>query len=450
MERFVLSGFREKGKVKMYKKKTFSTTAGRIAAMVLAAGLVCVSGCGKTERQADADAAPEGVQIPIILTVDPTTGKRNNQDLADAFNKAYEGRYSLDVEWVLETEEEYRQNLKRMNVTGKLPALIYDVCTVPSFYQRMVEEERLVNLTERVTSDAEWMEMIEPSVLEGSTYEDGQLYLAPISTAAFTCSGMFYNTELFAKAGIDTFPTTWDEFWKDLELLKQSGITPLALHTEGTGWAPMLIATAATAQTPEGEEFLREMLPDSYDTPAGYTLVQTLQKLFAYTTKDALHVDYDVAYSNFFSGKAAMLPNGYWLIGQIPDGWEDKVRFAAFPEGTLVASPETFGWAIVADYDEEVQEGAMEFLKFRTRYNWQEKQTLFAENSAEAGSVLADYLQTFTDAEKIIPNYQTKWNSVLQEETIGKGLPLLAEGEISIEEFLEMMEESILEYQAEQ
>ena len=93
MERFVLSGFREKGNVKMYKKKTFSTTAGRIAAMVLAAGLVCVSGCGKTERQADADAAPEGVQIPIILTVDPTTGKRNNQDLADAFNEAYEGRY---------------------------------------------------------------------------------------------------------------------------------------------------------------------------------------------------------------------------------------------------------------------------------------------------------------------------------------------------------------------
>ena len=350
MERFVLSGFREKGNVKMYKKKTFSTTAGRIAAIVLAAGLVCVSGCGKTERQADADAAPEGVQIPIILTVDPTTGKRNNQDLADAFNEAYEGRYSLDVEWVLETEEEYRQNLKRMNVTGKLPAIIYDVCTVPSFYQRMVEEERLVNLTERVTSDAEWMEMIEPSVLEGNTYEDGQLYLAPISTAAFTCSGMFYNTELFAKAGIGTFPTTWDEFWKDLELLEQSGITPLALHTEGT----------------------------------------------------------------------------------------------------LVASPETFGWAIVADYDEEVQEGAMEFLKFRTRYNWQEKQTLFAESSAEAGSVLADYLQAFTDAEKIIPNYQTKWNSVLQEETIGKGLPLLAEGEISIEEFLEMMEESILEYQAEQ
>lgn len=255
---------------------------------------------------------------------------------------------------------------------------------------------------------------------------------------------------VFAKAGIGTFPTTWDGFWKDLELLEQSGITPLALHTEGTGWAPMLIATAATAQTPEGEEFLREMLPHSYDTPAGYTLVQTLQKLFAYTTEDALHEDYDVAYSNFFSGKAAMLPNGYWLIGQIPDGWEDKVRFAAFPEGTLVASPETFGWAIVADYDEEVQEGAMEFLKFRTRYNWQEKQTLFAESSAEAGSVLADYLQAFTDAEKIIPNYQTKWNSVLQEETIGKGLPLLAEGEISIEEFLEMMEESILEYQAEQ
>ena len=433
----------------MRNKRRWAMVTKRIAAVVLVLGLLSLGGCGKSVRQTNIDTTPEVVRIPIILTVDPTTGKKNNQDLADAFNEAYEGRYYLDVEWVLETEEEYRQNLKRMNVTGDLPAIIYDVCTVPSFYQRMVEENRLVDLTDVVTNDPEWMDLIEPSVLEGCTYEDGHLYLAPISTAAFTCSGMFYNMDLFAQAGINAFPTTWNEFWQVLEQLKQNGITPLALHTEGTGWAAMLISTAATAQTEEGEAFLREMLPDSYDTPAGHTLTETLQNLFYYTTEDALHEDYDVAYSNFFSGKAAMLPNGYWMIGQIPEGWEDKVRFAAFPEQTLVASPETFGWAIVSDYDEDVREAAVEFLKFRTKYNWQEKQTLFAKNAAETGTVLSDYLQAFEDAEKIIPNYQTKWNSVLQEVTIGKGLPLLAEGEISIEEFIEMMDESILEYQSE-
>lgn len=69
-----------------------------------------------------------------------------------------------------------------------------------------------------------------------------------------------------------------------------------------------------------------------------------------------------------------MLANGYWLIDQIPDGWEDKVRFAAFPQRTMVASPETFGWAVVSTYSDEVKEAAVEFLKFRTHYNKQEKE----------------------------------------------------------------------------
>lgn len=28
-----------------------------------------------------------------------------------------------------------------------------------------------------------------------------------------------------------------------------------------------------------------------------------------------------------------MLANGYWLIDQIPDGWEDKVRLRPFRKG---------------------------------------------------------------------------------------------------------------------
>lgn len=159
----------------MRNKRKWETVARRVTAVVLVLGLLSLGGCGKSVRQTDVDTTPEVVRIPIILTVDPTTGKKNNQDLADAFNEAYEGRYYLDVEWVLETEEEYRQNLKRMNVTGDLPAIIYDVCTVPSFYQRMVEENRLMDLTEVVTNDPEWMDLIEPSVLEGCTYEDGHL-----------------------------------------------------------------------------------------------------------------------------------------------------------------------------------------------------------------------------------------------------------------------------------
>ena len=416
---------------------------------LLLAGFL-LTGCGQAEDRDNTETTNSVVEIPIIFTVDPTSGKRNNQELADAFNKAYEGKYHLDVEWVLETEEEYRQNLKRMNVTGNLPVIIYDVCTVPSFYQMMVEEGRLTDLTPYLNEDPEWKDSIEAVVLQGCTYEDGKVYLGPISTAAFTCSGMFYNEKLFEKAGISKFPETWEEFWECCDLLQEKGITPLALHTEGTGWAPMLIATASLAEDKEGAEFMRHMLPESYDNESGLKLAEVLQKMFQYTTEDALHADFDVAHSNFFSGKTAMIPNGYWMIDQIPEGWEEKVRFAAFPEDTLVASPETFGWAIVSTYSDEVKEAAVEFLKFRTKYNKEEKETLFSRDMSNSPQVFTDYLQAFSNAKQIVPNYQTKWNSILQETTLGDALPKLAEDKITTEDFIQMLDESVKEYQTEQ
>lgn len=420
----------------------------QIYALFLA--VLLFAGCRTAEREKETKEPETAVRIPVIFTVDPTSGKKNNQELADAFNRAYQGVYYLDVEWVLETEEEYRQNLRRKNVTDQLPAIIYDVCTVPSFYQMMVEEQRLEDLSPYLKEDPNWLGEIEPAVLEGCTYTDGAVYLGPISTAAFTCSGMFWNEELFLQAGIEQFPTTWDEFFECCDALLAQGITPLALHTEGTGWAPMLIATAYVARTPEGLEFMRQMLPTSYENESGEDLAEVLQKLFGYTTADALHADYDVAYTNFFSGKAAMIPNGYWMIDQIPEDYKTRVRFSAFPENTLVASPETFGWAVVSTYSAEVKKAAVEFLKFRTQYNRQEKDTLFSEELYGHPQVLEDYLGAFTAALRIVPNYQVKWNSILQESTIGEALPLLAEGKITPETFLRRAEESVKEYQAEQ
>ncbi|MCQ2523084.1 MAG: extracellular solute-binding protein [Lachnospiraceae bacterium] len=412
--------------------------------------LTMLSACGKKDVVEEKEETSQVIKIPVIFTVDPTTGKKNNYELAAAFNEAYEGKYYLDVSWVLETEEEYRQNLRRMNVTDTLPAIIYDVCTVPSFYKMMVEDERIENLTPYIESDPEWKEMIEPAVLKGCTYENGNIYLGPISTAAFTCSGMFWNEDLFRAAGIEEFPKTWSDFWKVCDKLDAKGIIPLALHTEGTGWAPMLISTASIADTDEGLAFMREVLPDTYDTKSGRKLVTNIQKLFQYTTKDAIHSDYDVAYSNFFTGTAAMIPNGYWMIDQVPEKWNDRVRFSAFPENTMVASPETFGWAIVSSYSDEIKEAAVEFLKFRTRFNKGEKENFFAKESNQTEGLYKDYMHAFESVERIVPNYQVKWNSILQEKTLGKALALTADNSISPDEFIDMMNESVIEYNKEQ
>ena len=409
---------------------------------------VLSTGCARETEETPAEE--QEVTIPMILTVDSSTGIKNEEKLVEAFNEAYEGVWQVEVDWIMETEEEYRQNLKRQNVTDTLPAVITDLRMLPAFYYMMRQDGRIEELTEYVNEDEEWKAMIEPAVLESCSEEDGSIYLGPISTAAFSCSGMFWNEELFAQAGIEKFPETWEEFWECCETLEEHGITPLALHTEGTAWAPMLFATAELAQSEEGAAFMKELYPDSYQNVCGIQLAETLKRLFEYTTEDALYTDFDVSYENFFSGKAAMIPNGYWMMDQIPEEWTGKVRFSPFPGNKLISSPETFGWAVVSGYSEEVKEGAVEFLKFRTKLNLEEKEELFSSSAEELIPAEQDYIKAYQENPQIVPNYQVKWNSILQEEVLGEALPLLAAGEISPEEFTELEDESIQRFEEEQ
>ncbi len=424
----------------MNYKKTVSV----IMAVLLLMGL---AGCAGNEKK-KSNGEKEEIAIPMILTVDPSAGTKNEEEVVKAFNLEYKGTYRVAVDWIMETEEEYRKNLKRLNVTGGLPAVITHLRMLPSYYQMMMQEERIEDLSSYIYGDEEWMESIEPAVLDACSEPDGSVYLAPLSTAAFSCSGVFWNEELFRQAGIREFPQTWEEFWNCCEKLKAHGITPLALHTEGTAWAPMLFATAELAASPEGAEFMKELFPQSYQNQYGIQLATTLKQLFTYTTEDAIHVDFDVAHNNFVSGRAAMISNGYWMIDQIPEEFAENVRFSAFPGNQLISSPETFGWAVVSDYEDEVKEGAIEFLKFRTLFNQEEKER-FWEEAEGKNQMMKDYINAYDGKPKIVPNYQVKWNSVLQEETLGECLPKLVNGEMSVEEFVRMEDESIRRYEDE-
>lgn len=422
---------------------------GRLQAAA-AALLLAVTAAGCSEKNVQAPGGEEEVSIPVVLIVDSSTGIRNEENVIQEFNRIYDGKWQADVEWIMETEEEYRRNLKRQNVTDTLPAVITDVRMLPAFYYMMIQDRRIEELSDYIYTDEEWKSMIEPSVLESCSEKDGSIYLGPISTAAFSCSGMFWNEELFARAGIESFPETWEEFWTCCEQLESCGITPLALHTEGTAWAPMLIATAEAASAEEGAEFMEEFYPETYQNDSGLRIAQTLQRLFSYTTEDALYADFDVSYENFFSGRAAMIPNGYWMMDQIPEEWQDKVRFSAFPENKMISSPETFGWAIVSGYSEEVKEGAAALLKLRTRLNMEQREELFTRDPGEMIPAERDYIAAYKNGPQLVPNYQVKWNSILQEETLGEILPDLAQGKMTPEEFTEKEDESIQKFLEEQ
>ena len=119
MEPSVLSRSRMTG------KKTVNSRRIMAAVMVIVM-LAALTGCvGKEDTQTR--KKNKVVEIPMILTVDSSTGNKNEEEVVERFNRAYKGKYHIDVDWVMETEEEYRKNLKRMNVTDELPAIITDL-----------------------------------------------------------------------------------------------------------------------------------------------------------------------------------------------------------------------------------------------------------------------------------------------------------------------------------
>lgn len=406
-----------------------------------------LSSCGA--REIEESEKNEVISIPIIFRVNPENGEKENEELVKKFNEAYKDKYYLDVEWVMETEEEYRTNLKKLNVADKLPAIIFDVQILPSFYKMMVEDGRLMDLSSYIESDKELKNAIEPQILESCKDKDGKVYFCSAGSATFSYTGIFWNKELFEKAGIEEFPKTWKEFWKVCDRLRENDIIPLSLHTEGTGWSSMLIATAEAASTKEGKAFMEQSLPASYNNKTGLRMAKTLKKMFQYTTENALHNDFDVAHKNFGNGETAMLANGYWQIEQLNEKIYDKVAFSLFPENETIFSVEQFSWSITNTYSDEVKEGAMEFIKFRVLEQKKEKEE-FLKNMIDKEDVRGDYARAVSNNPTLIPSYQTKWNSILQEEVIGEALPQLATGDITPEQFVEREDESVKKYNMEQ
>ena len=63
--------------------------------------------------------------------------------------------------------------------------------------------------------------------------------------------------------------------------------------------------------------------------------------------------------------------------------------------------------------------------------------------------MMQDYIAAYSGSPQIVPNYQVKWNSLLQEERLGSYLPRLVKGQITEEEFTRMEDDSIRQFEEE-
>lgn len=149
---------------------------------------------------------------------------------------------------------------------------------------------------------------------------------------------VFYNKELFAQAGIDAAPTSYDDLVADAKKLKSAGITPFEFG--GTvNWHLMrlldsLLETECGADTyqalvtKEASWADESCVADTYNEFATWTA--------DYVNPGFISINNDESGALFFSGKAAMALEGDWFNQQVRDAGmaEDSVGIFAFPTGT--------------------------------------------------------------------------------------------------------------------
>ncbi len=174
---------------------------------------------------------------------------------------------------------------------------------------------------------------------------DGRYWALP--TAVRTLA-LFYNKELFSRAGLSRPPVTWDEFRADAQKLTQRDAGG-RITVEGFGIAP----------NGQDHQLLREILFRQWGTAAysadnrrvTYNNPQGAAALAWYTdlvTKDKVGVIDFFPGGNgyrdaFNAGKAGMIVDGSFAIGAIQSGAKFPWGVALLPRRTAGGAPSNFG-----------------------------------------------------------------------------------------------------------
>jgi raffinose/stachyose/melibiose transport system substrate-binding protein len=149
--------------------------------------------------------------------------------------------------------------------------------------------------------------------------------------------GFWYNKDLFARAGIDAPPATWDELLTDVQALKDAGITPIALG-EGDKW-PGMFWWAYLALRNGGPDAMREAgETGSFDSEPFVAAGEQLAELIALDPFQAGHL---AAVWDGAGGQAATIATegaAFHLMGQ----WAPGTQNANSPDGQGLG--DKLGW----------------------------------------------------------------------------------------------------------
>jgi multiple sugar transport system substrate-binding protein len=194
------------------------------------------------------------------------------------------------------------------------------------------------------------------------TYQD-HLWGLPIDGES---TGLFYRKDLFAAAGIEHPPTTWDEFQADVEKLtdpakKQYGYEVFASEA-AYYWYPWLYQAGGDLLSEDGKDVV-------FDSPEAQKAAEFYVNLAKYSPPDYLNSNSYDGRVAFASGKVAMYMAGAWFAGTLQGEYpklKGKWAAAPLPEGSAGCKTTIAGDSLVLLDGGQNHDAAWKWIEFLT------------------------------------------------------------------------------------
>ena len=332
--------------------------------LIVAAALVAV-GCGSDDDAGDSTAAKSDGPVAIewwhIANNDPL--KTIWKDAADQYMA---DNPNVDIKITVLENEAFKTKLTTTMQAGKVPDVFQ------SWGGGTLAEQAQAGLVQDISEPtSDWIgDLNEAGV--GLYQVDGKQYGVPYNLGMV---GVWYNTALFEKAGIDEPPATWDDFLAAVEKLKAAGITPIALGEKDKWpgmfwWANLSLRIAgADAMQQAGED-------GSFDGDGFVKAGEELQRLIDMQPfqKGFLAAPWDGAggeAATMANGRAAMDLMGQWAPFTFAANTKDKApKLGWFPfpvvDGGAGSADEQFGGGDGFAIGKDAPPEAVDFVKFLT------------------------------------------------------------------------------------
>lgn len=277
-----------------------------------------------TDEAAD-DATTDGEPVTLTVAHFHTQDTRSESSESDTFWTMIEEFQAENPNVTLEIQElpqaDFETKTQAQATAGELPDIFF---MKGSWVTNFLANDAVYDLSDALDA-YEYKDAFREGMFDAAT-RDGGVYGLPIQMTATQI--VFYNAALWAEAGYDTFPTTWDEIYEANEKFKEMGIPTFALGNL-EAWPAESCILSAYGDRYTGTDWTWSIINN--DGEAKFTdqaFVDALAGL--QDMKDLFNVDYNTLTNEqtqalYCNGEAAATIEGAWSVAYIQTNATEEV-----------------------------------------------------------------------------------------------------------------------------